>query len=672
MAGTTTVGDGNIVAESLIPQQAPEQIVAEAKALAPHETRDERLEAILSPQPVTMAEMIGKFRLDKEAFLAESQEFLAEVVKVGPSVALKMIDEKTEEYFGAKVSEYVASVKEGSTDAENAAFAADRTKTVSNLVFVGLDGKSAEYDVWYQIRSEVADAKNMMFGEYLNSDKAKETMHPSAIVEYRNFREIGDAVNKFFLVWNRDAASKMSAAEREQAGFKDEVSTVREMGGELRELPWAKAFPEEIKRIVAAYNKTASEMEGLAAAADSEDDQKVYIQKAQYYKTVADAYTESSIDKFKEADTLLPGQSLWRADLPIHIHAIELGYGADGIQRVPEASLRFPDEEGELINKTALNTKKDMMRELQALFAEGKPNGEQYTQECVDTLKMVGQTTYLATHFHGAGMELDFLPVGQILPNESDCRIKGGVSVTANRSGAISRVPRYYEAFEAMFPPEVAAELFPRGSINPDIMNGTITASHEYGHAIGLTPSTTDRLGKFLIYSYAEEWKATVGGMILAEWRAYLNPDEAENPATMKTLKSSIITHIANAGRYTRARKNESTAPYLRKSLMIIATLEECGVLVKKGDTWTIDLSNENVIRTYETLEFQYKDLIEIYDIGEQQDLAMFLAENLYVSDFALHMQDSIDHTFPNDTKDAPDLEEFTLEVVTLTVKMAQ
>lgn len=645
-------------AEKLETLETTPEAAPQSPQINPHIDRPTELtllaasEETLTPQQKAIL-IMREFIVDKNAFLAETKSQIEEIKEKSPSTAFKALDKLTEEYFGAKVSEFIATRLLPAVPEGHPAFSPEKTKTVNHTVFAGLDPKSPEYITWFKILAEILDLKNLVIAEYLEAPVAKEQMHPTARLEYLHFREISSAINDFFLVWSQDAASLMSPGEREKRGFKDELATIRlNQSGEYEEVPWNKAFPKEIERIISAYENLAAALKISVETAPAED-QELYLKKAEYFESVAKAFNASTLDAFKEADTLLPGQSLSRTDLPTHIHTIEIGYGADNIQRVPEASMRYPDEDGRIINENALETRKSMIRELEMFLSEGE-----YSEETWRTLEMVGATTYLATHFHGAGMEMDFVPAAQILPNEADCRIQGGVSVTANRDASIKRIPQFHDAFETMFGTEMGEKLFKRGTIDPDFTNGTFIASHEYGHAVGLTPTTADKLTKLLVFSYVEEWKSTVGGMVLAEWRTSQNPDIAENKITIETLRQSLTYHIATAGRYTRNRKQDSAVPYLRKSIMIVKVLEETGVLFETNGKWEIDLSEEKVTAAYTALEAQYKELIGIYDKGGKADLEAFLQTHLQVGKFAEHMNASIDTKFPEETHGAKSLKE--------------
>lgn len=459
--------------------------------------------------------------------------------------------------------------------------------------------------------------------------------------------------NDLYLLWHHDSAKMLTPNERRERGFTNELATIKVSDtGEFAESPWCEAFSGEVAKVIVAYRDTVRDLESLITEDTTDEDRKLIESKAKYYGAVAAAYEASTLDAFKKADTLLPGQNLGRTDMPVHIHTIEYGYGKDPIQRAPETHLRYPDDDGAGINTMALQTRTDMIRELEKLLSEGD-----YSQGTVNSVGLVKITTYLATHFLGSGFGLDFLAAGQLLPNEEECRLNGGVSVTVNKEGMAKRIGQYHEAMEAVFGVEIAEKYLPRGKVDLDKMSGFMIASHEFGHNVALTQDAIERLGKSFVSQYIEEWKATTGGMVLAEWRTF-NSSERENSVTMDGLRESVVQHIGGAGRYATSRVASHSQPYFRKSVMLMNAVEAEGLVVKGENGWDLDLTDEKISAFYARLDAQYLQVLDIYDHGTKADLDAFLKENLKPSEFIQHVVDSVDKAYPEKTKGAPTLKE--------------
>lgn len=625
--------------------------------LNPHDDRPLALSSqVVDSNELTPAQrailIMRNFQIDEEAFFAENEVALAEIMKLSPSKALKALDELFEKHFSGKLQSYItatllAEVPEGHPD-----FTLERAAKFDHSVMKAIKPQSEEYTTWFQLWAGVSNFKNRVIAKYTESEAGKEHMHPAARVEYVHFGEIAETSNDLYLRWHHDAAKLLTPEERRAKGFTNELATVKVVDGGYAESPWYEAFSEEVAKLVSAYRNTVRDFETLVAQSSDDEDIKLYEAKARYYEAVAAAYQASNLEAFKKADTLLPGQNLGRTDMPVHIHTIEYGYGKDPIQRAPETHLRYPDDNAVEINQMALRTREDMIRELKKLLAAGE-----YSAGTANSLNLVKMTTYLATHFLGSGFGLDFLAAGQLLPNEEECRVNGGISVTLNKDGMPKRVLQFHDAFEAMVGMETAQKYLPRGKVDLDIMSGFIIASHEFGHNVALTAETLKRLGKSFVSEYIEEWKATTGGMVLAEWRTF-NSSEQANQVTMDDLKKSVVQHIAGAGRYATGRASSSAKPYFRKSVMLMNVAEEVGVVVKGENGWDLDLAEDKIKAFYAKLDAQYLHVLDIYDHGAKADLDAFLKENLKPSEFIQHVVDSVDKAYPEKTKGAGTLEE--------------
>ncbi len=485
-----------------------------------------------------------------------------------------------------------------------------------------------------KIYAQMHRLRGQLVTRYVNeSAVAENSLNATARMEYRHFADIANATNEFFIRWHADAGKVMDSDERLRRGLKDELATIRTGDEGSKEVKWNVAFADDTSKLSALYATLASDIEGLSETRDSDEESTLVKTKATYYRAVAKAWQTCDIKDWYEADTLLPGQTNGR-NLPVHIHTIETGYGTDRIQRLPEASLRAPDEEFQNINDIALQTRTRMAKILRELFAEGE-----YTDAMMDSLSLMERSVFAARHFMGAGHEMDSNPAGQILPNEDECRAKGGLDISVDPVAMKRKLPLIAAAFEAVF-----GEKLPETEADIPEMTGRRIASHEYSHAVGITPDLTKRIPTALSGPFGEEWKATVGGMIADEYLPFL---KREN--TMEDLRTSLTHHAAMLPRYTSMRSNPGAIPYLRKSIMLAKLMGDTGCITGyDAHGYELDLSDGKILGFYGELFNQYKAYLHVYDTGTSTDMVNFLDQHLQPNDYVRWQADRIDAHFGN------------------------
>jgi hypothetical protein len=162
-------------------------------------------------------------------------------------------------------------------------------------------------------------------------------------------------------------------------------------------------------------------------------------------------------------------------------------------------------------------------------------------------------------------------------------------------------------------------------------------ASHEYSHGIGTNLTTYERVGLTLISQYVEEWKATVGGMVLDEWLPYTDNPTPENYGF---LEFSVMAHILRGLRYVSIRQEVSSHPYLRKSIALAKASMEANILFKENNKWQININKDTVTKFYEIVFKQYVDLIKIYDSGNGQEMLLWYKNTMVPTSY---MQDVFD-----------------------------
>lgn len=481
---------------------------------------------------------------------------------------------------------------------------------------------------------------------------ASEHLNPAALVEYSHFGNIADATNEFFLAWEKDAGGILSTEERKANGFTNELATIRyDEAGEPVEVLWHEAFPEEVDAIVGAYSDLIAELEEKFEDVDFPEEYfRLMGMKIEYYKAVLQGWKSSKLSDWREADVLLPQQTDGKNE-PVHIHTIETSYGKDAMQRVPEVSLRCPDAAEASINDRAMITRATV-----ATMAERFFRDSDFSEASKRTVELVKRSLFAARHFMGAGMEIVFMPAGQILPSEVASWIRGGVDISSNPKTMADRMVLIRDAFKIIFGFDLH---------EPDFveLNGGSIASHEFSHTIGFT-ANEHNIGGPLYLNFIEEWKATTGGLLFNRWMPFLAhregwPEAAQVPhVTLKDLQDDIVHHIALCARYTVIRGESNNQPYMRKSYLLTNIAQAVSILYKKGDAWRIDVSEIGSIFAFFTaLERQFRAVLKIYDTGTADDLRRFLAQYLKPTPFTEDVAAKLDaHYVKTDLPSVADL----------------
>jgi hypothetical protein len=353
-------------------------------------------------------------------------------------------------------------------------------------------------------------------------------------------------------------------------------------------------------------------------------DKNLACKKIDYYKSLVEGYKNSDENYFHTVvEELFAQQSDNRVDTPIHIHHFEYGYSHDGVQRIPSGVLRLADKHHEKINIDAEAVKQRMIKNASAMQTELV-----LSLGFIENIKVLSnKTSFFAAHFLRNMDELIFPPAGQILPNDERARIRGGINITLAADTLPKRLLLQKELALAFFGPDFERVMNEVGI--GDILGQSRTiSSHEFSHGLGVNLTTFERIPLTLVSQFVEEWKATVGGMVLDEWITWKENPTDEN---FNFLRFSLVTHLLSAQRYTKMRSESSAQPYLRKSIGLITLLENCNILQKMvgSDKWTVDLEKNKILDFYTQLHHQYKKVIKVYDSGTEAEMRDILTNEV-------------------------------------------
>lgn len=467
-------------------------------------------------------------------------------------------------------------------------------------------------------------------------------------LEYQHVLPLMAVTDRWFLKLYAEEFP-IDSDERARRGMKNECAVVRTVDGTIKEVPFHEAYPEEIDALGKGYRGVVRSLVRLRIQLDSTEQTTettslldLIERKIQYYTAVATAYETSDFDDWMKAEALLAGQVRDGNDT-FHVHAIEIAYMKDRILRAPETSLRVPDLSEPEAQALSARTKQRMVASFEAdHFADAPGVGE--------TLVLLKGSNATVRHFTGSGQEMHLKAAGQILPNEFNPRMQGGVDSSLDVGSARQRLPAREKAGRRIFgDAQWDTHFAPRMDLTEKV--GRMTASHELGHALGLTATTRERLNiATLANPFIEEWKATVGGMLGEFYIPYLEAQKANSPdaeTEYEGLVRWMTDKLGEACRYAGARHSDFGKGYFRKSMMMMKVAEEMGILEHtKEDTenpWHVNLDRERILAFCERLMVQFKQVINIYREGSEADLQGYLTENLQVTPFTQFLCDRIE-----------------------------
>lgn len=423
---------------------------------------------------------------------------------------------------------------------------------------------------------------------------------------------------------------------RQERGMTNECAVVRTVGGQVVEVPYHEAFPQETAMIVSCYGELIEALGALKAEAQAKDPEDAgTVRRATlkiiYYKAVIEAFETSDIKKWRRADAMLTGQNADPKE-PMHYHPIEIAYMDDRILRIPEVGLRIFDTDQVEAQRLADETQSLMLAAYRSGHFKDLPIVER-------TLKLLESSNVVMRHFLGSGMEMDLRPSGQILPNEFESRSAGGIDSSLDVNSAATRLPLKKAVFDAVFG---IGEFDKRCAKAGDMTYkcGVDITSHELGHAIGMDAGIVEKFGAGLVGSYAEEWKATMGATARM-WIPYLQARELAGdfgdhslvgPA-YQALEDFVNDHIAEACRYMKGRHSHEAHGYCREEMMICKVMEDVGILhfyeSDEANPWKIDTSEAKVLAFWERCMGNYLELLRVYQDGDAAALSGYLEQNL-------------------------------------------
>lgn len=551
--------------------------------------------------------------LKMEDLLNFTEENAPELMTLQGSYALRKIDEVTANF----VVEQMKAVELNPTLREHL----ERTTTLKE--WSGIPEESAEAFVLNELIAKANQLKFKLIAKWV--EEAEQTgLTPVGELEYKHILPAMAAVDRMYIKMRMDTPP-IDSDERQRRGLTNQLAMVKQRGNDVVEVPYHEVFPEETAVMLEVYADLLAALGRLQKETTDPRTLDLIARKYKYYLAVLEATASSDVEDWRKADTLLPGQIVDGSDAA-HFHPIETAYMQDRILRIPELGLRVPDQAEAEAQRVSAETKETMLRSLRdPRFAHLPAVGK--------SLTLLESSNATVRHFLGSGMEGVLKPAGQILPNEWESRVNGGVDSSLDVESAMQRYPLAKKAFLKVFGQKTFDETFP-GEPNFSESVGGRTASHELGHAVGLVDGTRERLGESVLLSpYIEEWKATTAGGIGNYYVPVLNGERDE-----KVLSTWVAGEILTACRFAMGRNLPHMRGYIRHSMMLVKIAEEVGAVYKDETDeefpWKIDLSPEKARAYFEKLDEQFMDTMEIYGDGQEEDLNAHLSRELRAMPF--------------------------------------
>jgi len=604
---------------------------------------------------------------DLEAFISEQGEGqdLEALYGLQGSFALRRIDVIVGDFASARLASHLHLVAEQtSTEALGGDEAELSRKQVAYKhgstgvrlrEWTNVPADSAEKFVLIELVARSNRLKYQLIHHWL--ENAVDTgLTPVAELEYTHLMPAMAATDNQYLKVSMEEPA-INSDERKTRGMLNERAIVRSVAGEVKEIPFSQAYPEETDAMVAAYQNALDGLAALRVGLDAESDRELIDlieRKRPFFEAIRDAYQNDGVDPknktWYRVDELLAGQAD-RIEDGLVFHPMETNYMKDKILRAPEMCIRILDREELEAQRIASATKERMIRSLKSDAFDAYPKA----QEAIRRSLLLMETSKVAVrHWLSAGRRMNMRPVGNMVPNGFAERTKGGAISSFDAEGVRSREQLTKDAYDEVFGPgsfERVAHRFPTDEgIGRDI------AEHELGHTIGAIEDTEERIGKSLVHTHCEEWKATAVGALANNWIPHLDGE-----INHETLVTSIISRLLRACRYAGLRDNPFAAAYFRKSMMFMKIMEEEGLLIHDEATnpefpWQPNFKafdEATIRRFFERLTMQLVEFLEIYLEKQPADMVAFLHRELQPCEFVRFLCER--RKCPNAEKHMPD-----------------
>lgn len=397
-----------------------------------------------------------------------------------------------------------------------------------------------------------------------------------------------------------DMPSKEAFEWLESHGITNSYAIYKEENGETKQVPYALAFQDE-------YQELDSELEKLLQnLASLPENSQPFIP---YFEAYRRALMETDLDKLEERWRLV---DIFWMDIkgPFQpIHAMESYVDPTRTRIDPEFRIVIADNKSKNINDQAKLTQQRLIRDLSEVFS-GYASFASSKSAIENSLPLAGTTIVMS------GINLDFRPAGQNVPNRSDVKAEKGVKIFMDLKTFDIRSKEIRELLTELFGETFAQTFYQDPGFT--VIAGVLTAGHEFNHNSFVTPDTDKSLKN---RNQVEETKADLGPFITL--RKQLEKREISYSEAQK-----IVAIVIGKGlRIFRIKDKPGQRPYYISSIVEFNLLKEAGVIKKVDSNWTYNFSPETINKFFELAEGALIYLGNAYDTCSQERVDGFLSQ---------------------------------------------
>ena len=181
----------------------------------------------LSALDMSRESVVADFEASAEGF---------DFMDMEPSAAFKRIDVRLGQYFLEKARAAVGPSSGISQCLE---------EVFKNREWRAIPDNSALQGVLLGLYARMTYVRGILIRKYVDEGpRIAEHMSPVAQIEMRHLGNVSDAINAFFLKWERQGGRVLSTEEREARDFKNPCAVISlDADDEPVEVPWHEAFP---------------------------------------------------------------------------------------------------------------------------------------------------------------------------------------------------------------------------------------------------------------------------------------------------------------------------------------------------------------------------------------------------------------------------------------------
>lgn len=416
--------------------------------------------------------------------------------------------------------------------------------------------------------------------------------------------QVGGMYDRLCDRWRIDVQRNPLNAQAKERGFANPYTVILDrLGTGPEEVPWSKAYPEEIENITDLWLGLAERLtEGTPA--------KEQIAMAAFLRTYVTALRstdEANLpEQWREVDRTW--MKVTGRVQPIPSREFDY-YDKNKLRVFPDFRLAILVDDS--LSEATKPTQAAQVKYLSRLFRQSRVF--QQTLEGMSRVQLLPNMYDIV--FSGS---LDFQPAGQSLPNEQKVRDEAGTKVFLNESAMKSRWEVALEAAGKTFGDDLP--LFERVDVRFDGLV-IMTAGHEYGEPLFNAEWVTEALGPEAVAMLNEDLATQTITAILPMW------EQETSDISRRDLQMHAVYLLGNYLRYIKlARGSEHLRPYYEgMGLLGLRRMIESGFIFQdEKKNWHVNMAQLDAF--YAASLEDLKTQVRIAEFGDQMLVTRFLA----------------------------------------------